>query len=59
MNGGWIMMGTFLVTFDIDGVSQEEIRKDLLKVTITTKAGGIAKVTDVKIVSIIRGNDNR
>jgi signal peptidase I len=42
-----------LVTFEVDGVSMEEIRQDLLTLSIETLAGGKAKVTDVKLVTVV------
>lgn len=42
-----------LVTFEVDGVSMEEIRYDLLTLVIETLAGGKAKVTDVKLVTVV------
>ena len=43
---------TVLLTFEVDGVSMEEIRRDLLTLLIETPAGGKAKVTDVKLVKV-------
>lgn len=47
------MINHVVITFDVDGVSMEEIRKDLLSLTIQTPAGGIAKVLDVKLVKVV------